>query len=168
MSFVATLFQPFIAFLGAYKWYILIAILLYLVLTIVFRHSRALITVVFGVCILIFVITHLGDVYVTLNGLMTQLGENSQIATEQYTDYVEKNILAAVASVSVIAPKASQPSDNNSNKSEPEKEKETYVAPTFVRQSQTGVGIVQYIPLVIVIGAAIFMVVVNKKGGKKK
>ena len=75
---------------------------------------------------------------------------------------------AAVASVSVIAPKASQPSDNNSNKSEPEKEKETYVAPTFVRQSQTGVGIVQYIPLVIVIGAAIFMVVVNKKGGKKK
>lgn len=93
MSFVATLFQPFIAFLGAYKWYILIAILLYLVLTIVFRHSRALITVVFGVCILIFVITHLGDVYVTLNGLMTQLGENSQIATEQYADYVEKNIL---------------------------------------------------------------------------
>lgn len=63
MSFVATLFQPFLAFLGTYKWYILIFILLYLALTIVFRHSRELITVVFGTLIIIFVITHLGDVY---------------------------------------------------------------------------------------------------------
>lgn len=69
MSFVATLFQPFLAFLGTYKWYILIFILLYLALTIVFRHSRELITVVFGTLIIIFVITHLGDVYVTLNHL---------------------------------------------------------------------------------------------------
>lgn len=94
MSFVATLFQPFLAFLGTYKWYILIAILLYLVLTIVFRHSRALITVVFGTLILIFVITHLGDVYVTLNHLMTQVGENSQVASEQYADYVGDNIIS--------------------------------------------------------------------------
>lgn len=68
---------------------------------------------------------------------------------------------AAVASVSVIAPKAApQPSDNNT-----EEEKETYVAPTFVRQSQTGVGIVQYIPLVIVLGAAVLMII---RGRKKK
>lgn len=70
---------------------------------------------------------------------------------------------AAVASVSVIAPKASQPSNDNS---EPE---EKYVAPTFIRQSQTGVNVLQFVPLVIVIGVAIFMVVMNKKnGGKKK
>lgn len=73
---------------------------------------------------------------------------------------------AAVASVSVIAPKAAPQSSTASNTKE--EEKETYVAPTFIRQSQTGVGIVQYIPLVIVIGAAIFMVIKNKKGGKKK
>ena len=73
---------------------------------------------------------------------------------------------AAVASVSVIAPKAAPQSNTASNTKE--EEKETYVAPTFIRQSQTGVGIVQYIPLVIVIGAAIFMVIKNKKGGKKK
>ena len=72
---------------------------------------------------------------------------------------------AAVASVSVIAPKAPQPSNDNS---EPE-EKEEYVAPTFIRQSQTGVNVLQFVPLVIVIGVAIFMVVMNKKnGGKKK
>lgn len=73
---------------------------------------------------------------------------------------------AAVASVSVIAPKAAPQSSTASNTKE--EKKETYVAPTFIRQSQTGVGIVQYIPLVIVIGAAIFMVIKNKKGGKKK
>lgn len=73
---------------------------------------------------------------------------------------------AAVASVSVIAPKASQPSNDNS---EPEEKKEEYVAPTFIRQSQTGVNVLQFVPLVIVIGVAIFMVVMNKKnGGKKK
>lgn len=93
MSFVASLFQPFFEFLGDYKWYILIAILLYLVLTIVFQHSRTLITVVFGTIILIFVITHVGDIYVSLNNLMTKVGENSQVASEQYTDYVENNIL---------------------------------------------------------------------------
>ena len=72
---------------------------------------------------------------------------------------------AAVASVSVIAPKAPQPSNDNS---EPEEKKE-YVAPTFIRQSQTGVNVLQFVPLVIVIGVAIFMVVMNKKnGGKKK
>lgn len=69
MSFVATLFQPFLAFLGTYKWYILIFILLYLALTIVFRHSRELITVVFGTLIIIFVITHLGDVYVLFKAI---------------------------------------------------------------------------------------------------
>lgn len=93
MSFVATLFQPFLAFLGTYKWYILIFILLYLALTIVFRHSRELITVVFGTLIIIFVITHLGDVYVMLNHLMTQVGENSQVASEQYAEYVGDNII---------------------------------------------------------------------------
>ena len=73
---------------------------------------------------------------------------------------------AAVASVSVIAPKAPQPSNDNS---EPEEKKEEYVAPTFIRQSQTGVNVLQFVPLVIVIGVAIFMVVMNKKnGGKKK
>lgn len=94
MSFVATLFQPILAFLGAYKWYILIAILLYLVLTILFQHSRALITVVFGIIVLVFAITHMGDIYVSLNHLMTQVGENSQMASEQYTDYVGNNILS--------------------------------------------------------------------------
>ena len=66
---------------------------------------------------------------------------------------------AAVASVSVVAPKASQPSDN----------KESFVAPTFIRQSKTGVDLLQFVPLVIVIGAAIFMIFLNKrgKGGKK-
>lgn len=66
---------------------------------------------------------------------------------------------AAVASVSVVAPKASQPSDS----------KETFVAPTFIRQSKTGVDLLQFVPLVIAIGAAILMIVVNKrgKGGKK-
>lgn len=73
---------------------------------------------------------------------------------------------AAVASVSVIAPKAPQPSNDNS---EPEEKKKEYVAPTFIRQSQTGVNVLQFVPLVIVIGVAIFMVVMNKKnGGKKK
>lgn len=73
---------------------------------------------------------------------------------------------AAVASVSVIAPKAPQPSNDNS---EPEEKKEEYVAPTFIRQSQTGVNVLQFVPLVIVIGVAIFMFVTNKKnGGKKK
>lgn len=68
---------------------------------------------------------------------------------------------AAVASVSVVAPKASQPSDNNN--------KESFVAPTFIRQSKTGVDLLQFVPLVIVIGAAIFMIFLNKrgKGGKK-
>lgn len=65
---------------------------------------------------------------------------------------------AAVASVSVIAPKASNPDDAKN---------ETYVAPNFIRQSQTGVSIWQYVPLVIVIGAAILLLLTNKKGGKK-
>lgn len=63
MTFVASLFYPLVEFLNAYKWYFLIGILLYLVLTIIFRHSRTLITVVFGVLVLVFVITHLGGVY---------------------------------------------------------------------------------------------------------
>ena len=36
-------------------------------------------------------------------------------------------------------------------------------------KNQTGVNVLQFVPLVIVIGVAIFMVVMNKKnGGKKK
>lgn len=65
MTFVASLFYPLVEFLNAYKWYFLIGILLYLVLTIIFRHSRTLITVVFGMLVLVFVITHLGGVSTT-------------------------------------------------------------------------------------------------------
>lgn len=94
MSFVASLLYPLVKFLDAYKWYFLIAILLYLALTLIFRHSKALITVVFGVCVLVFVVTHLGNVYGTLNGLMTGVEENSKIAAEEYSDYVNDNILS--------------------------------------------------------------------------
>lgn len=94
MSFLASIFHPLVSFLNAYKWYFLIAILLYLVLTILFRHSRAVITVVFGVCILVFVLTHLGGVYSTINGLMSDIGENAKVAAEEYSSYVDSNILS--------------------------------------------------------------------------
>lgn len=94
MTFVASLFYPLVEFLNAYKWYFLIGILLYLVLTIIFRHSRTLITVVFGVLVLVFVITHLGGVYGTLNHLMTSVGNNTQIAAEEYADYLNDNIIS--------------------------------------------------------------------------
>lgn len=94
MTFVASLFYPLVEFLNAYKWYFLIAILIYLVLTIVFRHSRAIITVVFGVLILVFVFTHLGGVYGTLNHLMTDVGNNTQMAAEEYADYLNDNIIS--------------------------------------------------------------------------
>lgn len=94
MTFVASLFYPLVEFLNAYKWYFLIGILLYLVLTIIFRHSRTLITVVFGVLVLVFVITHLGGVYGTLNHLMTSVGNNTQMAAEEYADYLNDNIIS--------------------------------------------------------------------------
>lgn len=94
MSFIASLLHPLIAFLNAYKWYFLVAILLYLVLTLLFRHSKAIITVIFGVCVLIFVVTHLGNVYGTINGLMTEVGENAKVVADEYSDYVSSNILS--------------------------------------------------------------------------
>ena len=92
MSFIASLLHPLIAFLDAYKWYFLVAILLYLVLTLLFRHSKAIITVIFGVCVLVFVVTHLGNVYGTINGLMTEVGDNAKVAADEYSDYVSSNI----------------------------------------------------------------------------
>lgn len=94
MSFIASLLHPLIAFLDAYKWYFLVAILLYLVLTLLFRHSKAIITVIFGVCVLVFVVTHLGNVYGTINGLMTEVGDNAKVAADEYSDYVSSNILS--------------------------------------------------------------------------
>lgn len=94
MSFIASLLHPLIAFLDAYKWYFLVAILLYLMLTLLFRHSKAIITVIFGVCVLVFVVTHLGNVYGTINGLMTEVGDNAKVAADEYSDYVSSNILS--------------------------------------------------------------------------
>ena len=59
-----------------------------------FRHSKAIITVIFGVCVLVFVVTHLGNVYGTINGLMTEVGDNAKVAADEYSDYVSSNILS--------------------------------------------------------------------------
>lgn len=41
-----------------------------------------------------FVITHLGGVYGTLNHLMTSVGNNTQMAAEEYADYLNDNIIS--------------------------------------------------------------------------
>ena len=94
MSYIATLLQPLIAFFDAYKRYIQLAIILNQVLTYLIRHSKAIITVIFGVCVLVFVVTHLGNVYGTINGLMTEVGDNAKVAADEYSDYVSSNILS--------------------------------------------------------------------------
>lgn len=93
MGLLASIFYPIFSFINAYKWYFIIAILIYLVLTIVFRHARSIITVIFGVMILFFVLTHLGGIYNGINGLMTDVGQNSEVAANEYVDHVSENII---------------------------------------------------------------------------
>lgn len=76
----------------------------------------------------------------------------------QYSD-------AAVASVSVIAPRA--PASNNNNKGEAPKPAPQ--APVAVRQSQTGLSIMEIAPLVVVLAALVALFIFSKKkGGSNK
>ena len=87
------MFYPLAEFLNAYKWYFVIGIAIYLILTLLFHHARGVINIVFGALILFFVLTHLGGVYGTMKGLGEDLGAASTKASTEYSDYVNQNII---------------------------------------------------------------------------
>lgn len=93
MGILITLLYPLVSFLNAYKWYLLIAGLIYLVLTLVFKRARAIITILFGLLMLFFLLTHLGGAYKTAKGVMSDMADTSTAVSEEYANYVSDNIL---------------------------------------------------------------------------
>lgn len=94
MSVVMSIFYPLFVFINAYRWYFIIAILLYVVLSMVFKFARQAITVVFAVLMLFFCLTHLPHLYNTIGTLMQDMSVASETAVNSYVDYVSENILS--------------------------------------------------------------------------
>ena len=93
MSFFSALIAPLVNFFLAYKWYFIIAILLYILLTTLFRSARGAITVVFCILVLFFIITNIGSIFRGINTLFTDLGETSEQVTTQYSQTVSDKVL---------------------------------------------------------------------------
>lgn len=93
MGLFGAIMLPLFQYLNMYKWYFVIAIALYIILTIVFRHSRPVITIIFGAILLFFILTHIGGMYDALKTIFSGVGTNSQIVLEEYSGYINDNIV---------------------------------------------------------------------------
>lgn len=93
MSFFSALIAPLVNFFLAYKWYFIIAILLYILLTTLFRSARGAITVVFGVLVLFFIISNIGSIFQGLNSLFSDLGHASEQVSTQYSQTITGEVL---------------------------------------------------------------------------
>ena len=94
MGILITLLYPLVSFLNAYKWYLLIAALVYLILTLVFKRARAIITILFGLLMLFFLLTHLGGAYGTVKGVMNDMATTPEAVSNEYANYVSDKILS--------------------------------------------------------------------------
>lgn len=93
MSFFSALIAPLVNFFLAYKWYFIIAILLYILLTTLFRSARGAITVVFCVLVLFFIITNIGSIFQGMNLLFSELGQTSEQVSTEYSQTITDKVL---------------------------------------------------------------------------
>lgn len=94
MSLILSIFYPIFIFINMYRWYFIIAIGLYIILTVTFKWARQAITVVFAILALFFCLSHLPHIYNTIGTLLREMETTTGAAADMYVDYVTENILS--------------------------------------------------------------------------
>lgn len=93
MNFFVAIITPIVSFLLTYKWYFIIAIILYILLTTIFKFARGAITIVFGIIVLFFLITHIGSVFGAINTAFEELGNASTAVSNEYSNVLVDKVI---------------------------------------------------------------------------
>lgn len=93
MNFFVAIITPIVNFLLTYKWYFIVAIILYILLTTIFKFARGAITIVFGIIVLFFLITHIGSVFSAINTAFEELGNASTAVSNEYSNVLVDKVI---------------------------------------------------------------------------
>lgn len=94
MNLILSIFYPIFVFINMYRWYFIVAIGLYIILTVTFKWARQAITAVFAILALFFCLSHLPHIYNTIGTLLREMETTTGAAADMYADYVTQNILS--------------------------------------------------------------------------
>lgn len=94
MGMFFQVFAPLAEFFVKHGVIILTAVVIYLILSFLFKGARGAISIIFGAIVLIWLLSNLGGVYDALGELFTNLGDSSTTVSEQYAKDVDEKYMS--------------------------------------------------------------------------